>query len=264
MTTFEQTDIADLIRELNDSNEALEDQYLRAREAADRAAHAEEAAGQAATNARQAKVAHQAAQAEQQGQAPLPRQVTLALVTVALDAVASYFAAQALDGSQDTTLLWTVLFLAVLAAGEVGLDIYQERHHRRALFALAALLGLFILLLGVLRFLYLATVASDDPIAAIAGAGLFTAATAGFVFLGYRALRAAETPRAWRARRRARAASRVAQAARESADRDAVLRDRLIDAYLRQVRRVALRTCPADRVLLIEAAAREHLMGKVT
>jgi len=262
MATFEQTDIADVIRELNES-EALEDQYLRAREAADRTAHADEAAKQAATIARQAKVTHQAIQAEQQRQAPLPRQLMLALVTVALDAVASYFAAQALDGSQTSTLVWTVLFLAVLAGGEVGLDVYKDRRPR-AFYTLVGFLGVFILLLGVLRFMFLATVGSNDPVAAIAGAGLFTAATAVFVFLGYRALRAAETPQAWRARRRARAAYRVAQAARESADRDAMNRDRLIDAYLRQIRRVALRTCPAERVLSMEAAAREHLMGKVT
>jgi hypothetical protein len=261
MATFEQTDIADVIRELNES-EALEDQYLRAREAADRAAHSGQAAKQAGTVARQEKVAHQAIQAEQQGQASLPRQVMLALLTVALDAVASYFAAQALDGSQDSTLVWTVLFLAVLAGGEVGLDVYKDRRPR-AFYTLAGFLGVFILLLGVLRFMFLATVGTD-LIAAIAGAGLFTAATAVFVFLGYRALRTAETPRAWRARRRARAAYRVAQAAREAADRDAMNRDRLIDAYLRQIRRIAMRTCPAERVLSMEVAAREHLMGKVT
>ena len=177
--------------------------------------------------------------------------------------MACYFAAQALDGSQDTTLVWTVLFLAVLAAGEVGLDVYQDRR-RRAWYLLAAFLGGFIFVLGVLRFLYLATVGTNDPVTAAAGAGLFTAATAGFVFLGYRALRAAETPQAWRARRRARAAYRVAQAARESADREAVRRDQLIDAYLMQVRRVALRTCPAEQLLLVEAAARKHLTGEVT
>lgn len=263
MTTFQPTDIADVIRELNESNETLEDQYLRVREAADRAAHGEEAAVQAAASARQARVAHQAIQAEQRRQAPLPRQVMLALLTIALDALACYFAAQALDASQDTTLVWTVLFLAVLAGGEVGLDVYQDRH-RRAWWTLAVFLGAFILVLGVLRFLYLATVGTGDPAAAIAGAGLFTAATAGFVFLGYRALRAAETPQAWRARRRARAAYRLAQAARESADREAMQRDRLVDAYLRQVRRVALRTCPAEQLLLMEAAVRSHLQGKVT
>jgi hypothetical protein len=263
MTTSQPADVADFVRELNESNEALEDQYLRVREAADRAAHASEAADQAAAIARQARVAHQAIQAEQRRQAPLVRQVMLACLTIVLDAVACYFAAQALNGSQDTTLVWTVLFLAVLAAGEVGLDVYQDRR-RRAWYALAAFLAAFIVVLGVLRFMYLATVGTNDPVTAAAGAGLFTAATAGFVFLGYRALRAAETPQAWRARRRARAAYRVAEAAREAADREVMRRDQLIDAYLRQVRRVALRTCPAEQLLLVEAAARRHLTGEVT
>ncbi|WP_300610012.1 hypothetical protein [Trebonia sp.] len=263
MTTSQPIDVADLIRELNESNDTLEDQYLRARDAADRAARAEEAAGQAAASARQAKVAHQAIQAEQRRHAALPRQVMFALVTVALDGLACYFAAQALDGSQDATLVWTFLFLAVLAGGEVTLDVYRDRH-RRAWRSLVAFLGAFILLLGVLRFWYLATIGVGDPVAAVAGAALFTGATAVFVFIGYRALRAAETPLAWRARRRARAASRAAQEARESADRDAVHRDQLVDAYLRQIRRAALRTCPTAQLPTLEAAAREHLHGKGT
>ena len=42
------------------------------------------------------------------------------------DGVACYFAAQALNGSQDSTLIWTVLFLAMLAGGEIGLDFYRD------------------------------------------------------------------------------------------------------------------------------------------
>jgi hypothetical protein len=257
------TDLADVIRELNESDDTLGDQYLRAREAADRAARSKDTADQAAAVARQADIAHEAIQTEEGRHAPLPRQVVLALLTVALDALACYFAAQALNGSQDATVVWTILFLAVLAGGEVGLDVYQDRH-RRSWHALIGFLSAFVLGLGVLRFLYLATVGADDPVTATAGAALFTAATAGFVFLGYRALRAAETPRAWRARRRARAAYRAARAARESADREARHRDRLVDACLKQVRRVALRRCPAGQLAMLEAAARMHLQGKET
>jgi len=261
MTTPIPIDVADVIRELNESNETLEDQYLRAREAADRAARADEAAAQAAAVARQAKVAHQAIQAEQRRHAPLPRQIVFAALTVALDGLACYFAAQALDGSQDTTLVWTALFLAALAGGEVTLDLYRDRYPR-AWRVLVAFLSGFVVLLGVLRFWYLATVEAGDPVAAVTGAALFTAATAVFVFIGYRALRAAETPQAWRARRRARAAYWSAHEARESADRDAAHRDQLADAYLRQIRRIALRTCPAGQLPLLEAAARQHLHGK--
>jgi len=255
-------DVADVIRCVNEFSEAIEDQYLRARQMADLAGRAEKIAVAAAGTAEAAKIACRAVQAERpRRRAPLPRQITLALVTVGLDSVACYFAAQALGGSQDATLVWAALFLAVLAGGEVALDFYRDRNPR-AWRGLAVLLGVFITGLGILRFWYLATVGYGGLVPAAAGAFLFTAATGGFVFLGYRALRAAETPQAWRARRRARAAARKAEAARAAANRDAAERDRLIDAYLKEVRRHVLKTCPADEQLALESAVREHLLGR--
>lgn len=256
-------DVADLIREVNESNEAVEDQYLRARQAADTAARSDEDAKLAAATAHGAKVAHRTIQDEHpRRRASLPRQVFFALVTVALDGVACYFAAQALDGSQDSTLIWTGLFLAVLAGGEVALDVYRDRS-LRAWHTLVAVLTLFIVTLGVLRFWYLATIgAAVGVIPAAAGACLFTAATAGFLFLGYRALRVAETPQAWRARRWARQASRAARDARAGSHRDAVERDRLINAYLGHVRRLVLKLCPAEQHHALEQAVRDHLLGR--
>jgi hypothetical protein len=139
------------------------------------------------------------------GQAPLPRQIVLALLTAALGSLPCYFAALALYGSVDETFVWAGLFLAALAGGEVALDFYRDRHGR-ARRALVILLGAFVSVLGVLRFTYLATVGTSGLVSAAAGALLFTAATAGFIFLGDRALLAAETPQAWRARRAARTA----------------------------------------------------------
>jgi hypothetical protein len=46
------------------------------------------------------------------------------------------------------------------------------------------------------------------------------------------------------------------------AERDAAERDRLIDAYLGQVRRQVLKTCPAGQQLAMETAVRAHLLGK--
>lgn len=256
-------DVADVVRCVNESNEAIEDQYLRARQMADLAADADQVAAAAAVTAEAAKVACRAVQAERpRRRAPLPRQIALALVTVGLDGLACYFAAQALDGSQDATLVWAALFLAVLAGGEVALDFYRDRN-LRAWRGLVVLLGVFIAGLGILRFWYLATVGYGGLVPAAAGAFLFTAATAGFVFLGYRALRAAETPRVWRSRRCARAAARKAEKARAAADQDAAERDSLIGAYLEQVRRHVLRTCPAGEQLAMESAVREHLLGRV-
>jgi hypothetical protein len=254
--------VAVLIRDVNASNNAVEDQCLRARQAADAAIRSAQAAEKAAAAAQAAAIAHQTIQAERPRRcAPLPRQVTLAAGTVALDGVACYFAAQALDGSQDSTLVWTVLFLAVLAGGEVALDFYRDRS-QRTWRALAISTGAFVLLLGILRFWFLATIEDGGLVPAFAGAGLFTAATAGFLALGYRALRAAETPQAWHTRREARAARRAAQTARAAADRDARERDRLIDAYLGHVRKVVLRTCAVEQQLAMESAVRKHLCGR--
>jgi hypothetical protein len=125
--------------------------------------------------------------------APLPRQAILALITVALDGVACYFAAQALDVSQSATWVWTGLFLAVLAGGEVALDFYRDRN-LRVWMALVTLTGILVTLLGILRFWFLAAIGTDGLVPSITEVFLFTAVTAGFLYLGYRALRAAETP----------------------------------------------------------------------
>ena len=197
-------DVTALIRQVNAFNEAIEDLYLRARQAADITRRSDQAAEQAADLADTAKVAHRTIQAEHpRRRAPLPRQRFYALLTVILDGVACYFAAQALDGSQDTTLVWTVLFLAVLAVGEVALDFYRDRY-QRAWRTVTAVLAAFVGALGALRFWFLATIGASGLIPAALGAALFTAVTAGFLFVGYRALRLAETPQAFRARRWAR------------------------------------------------------------
>jgi hypothetical protein len=257
-----ETDVAELIRDVNASNNAVEDQYLRARQAADTAIRSDQGAGEARAAAQAAGVAYQTIQAERpRRRSPLPRQAALAASTVAFDGVACYFAAQALNGGQDSTLIWTVLFLAVLAGGEIGLDFYRDRN-LRAWRILAYITSAFVVLLGVLRFWFLATIGTDDLVAAFTGAVLFTVVTAGFLTVGYRTLRAAETPQTWRARRAAHAATQAARAARAAAKRDAAERDRLIDAYLRHVRKVVLRTCAVERQLAVEFAVREHLCGR--
>lgn len=85
-------------------------------------------------------------------------------------------------------------------------------------------------------------------LAAVTGACLLAAVTASFLCLGYRALRAAETPRAWQIRRRARAACRAARAAQVAAVRDAAERDHLIDSYLAQVTPLIPKTSPAQQL----------------
>lgn len=185
----------------------------------------------------------------------------LAAVTVVLDGLACYFAAQALDGSQLATVIWTAIFLAVLAGGEFLLDVYRDRNVRLWRM-LAATLGVFVVGLGLLRYSYLYTVGSGGPLPAAAGAALFTVATAGFLVLGYRALRAAETRQAWAARRQARVARRQAVASRAEADRDIADWNRLADTYIAEARHLLLETSPASEQPVVEAALRAHLLGR--
>ena len=256
-------DVTSLIRQVNASNPAAEDLYLKTRQAADIAERSNQTAKQATVVAETARVAHRIIQAEDpHRRAPLTRQRCFALLTVALDGVACYFAAQALDASQDTTLVWTVLFLAVLAVGEMGLDYYRDRH-QRAWRAVASILAMFVGALGVLRFWFLVTIGASGLIPAALGAALFTIMTAGFLVVGYRALRLAETPQAFRARRSAYATAQAALAARVDANRNTRDRDRLIDAYLVQVRRQALELRTADQQSS-EKAVRRHLLGEET
>jgi hypothetical protein len=257
-----ETDVAELIRNVNATNNAVEDQCLRTRGAADAATRSARVAEQAEAAAAAARIAHQTIQAERPRRcSSLPRQAALAAGTIAFDGVACYFAAQALNGSQDSTLIWTVLFLAMLAGGEIGLDFYRDRN-LRAWQILACITSAFVVLLGVLRFWFLATIGIGDLIAAFVGAALFTVVTAGFLTVGYRTLRAAETPQAWRARRAAHEATQAARAAQAAAKRDSAERDRLIDAYLRHVRKVVLKTCAVEQQLAAEFAVREHLSGR--
>lgn len=255
-------DVAQLIRQVNALNEAIQDLYLRVRQAADITRRSDEAARLAAVTADTAKIAYQTIQAEHpRRRAPLTRQRFYALLTVILDGVACYFAAQALNGSQDTTIVWAGLFLAVLAAGEVALDYYRDRH-QRAWRTVMVVLTAFVAALGLLRFWFLATIGTSGLVPAALGAALFTAVTAGFLFIGYRALQMAETPQAFRARRWARSAAQAARAARADADRNRRDRERLIDAYLVQVRRRVLEICTAEQQSLVETAVRDHLLGE--
>ena len=254
--------VADLIRDLNASNEAVEDQCLRACQAAEIATRSARAAELSAAAADRTMAAYRIVQAEYPyRRAPLPRQAILALTTVALDGVACYFAAQTLDVSQSATWVWTGLFLAVLASGQVALDFYRDRN-LRVWKALVTLTAILVTLLGILRFWFLAAIGTEGLVPSISEAFLFTAVTAGFLYLGYRALRAAETPPTWRVRRAACKARRAARAARMTAERDARERDRRILAYLRYARRLVLKTYPVDVQVALESAVRSHLADR--
>jgi hypothetical protein len=254
-------DIVGFVRDFNASNQAHEDLWTRARQAGDavrRSAHDRDAAQ---LRARHARSFHLAVQAEYpHRRSPLPRQVLVAASTLSLDAVACWFAAQALGNGQIETLLWTVLFLAVLAGGEVSLDYYSDRggHAWRIL---VTCLVAFVTGLGVLRFLYLATVGTVGGAAALVGAALFTAATASFLVIGYRALRTAEKVPAWKSRKWSRQAERMAAAASHRVSRLLRERNRLVDAYISRIRGDLLGKCPSGQLPQMENALREHLAG---
>jgi hypothetical protein len=255
-------DVAQVVREFNASNQAHEDLWTRVHQAGDIVRGSIMDVRLAREAAREAQDAHLAVQAEHpHRRAGLLQQLIFALLTIVLDGVTCWFAAQALGSGQLQTLLWTGLFLAVLASGEVALDFYSDSS-RRAWRLVALGLAAFVAGLGVLRFTYLATVGSDGTLAALVGAVLFSAITSGFLLIGYRALRAAERYSAWKARRYARRASREAAAAANQAARHMNERNRLVDAYLSRIRVSLMRACAAGELPLLEAAVRAHLTGR--
>ncbi len=254
-------DVGKLIGDFNAENPQHEDMWTRILHGADAARYANKDASLVKAEAKDMRLTHLAIQAEEpERRASRSRQLALVGATVALDGVACDFAAQALGNGQLETLAWTALFLAVLAGGELALDHYRDRRPKLWR-ALAIGLAGFVAGLGVLRYSFLITVGADDPLAALVGAALFTAATAMFVLVGYWALRRAETPAASRARRRACRAAKEAEGAKERAARYLRDLDKLADAYVVRIKAGPLQGCPADQLPLMEAALRSHLLG---
>ncbi len=122
----------------------------------------------------------------------LPRRTLLAIATSGPAGVACYFSALGLDAAPGSTLVWTVLFLGVLAGGVLALSFYRERD-RQIWRLLAVLLGGFIGLLGMLRYWPLALMGLTSLGPALIETCLFTATIAAFVFWGYLGLRVIQT-----------------------------------------------------------------------
>jgi len=254
-------DLAQATRDFNALNRAHQSLWARTHRAGDAFRRSVQDWKDALRRVVEARDFHLTLQAEYPHRsAPLAQQGAIAGALVALDAVACWFAAQALGTGRDETLLWTVLFLAVLAGGEIALDHYSENNVRSWRFLVAGLVA-FVTGLGVLRFIFLETVSTVGFTGALVGAALFTAATAGSLALGYRALRAAERFPAWQARRWARRAERDANAARNRMARLLRDRNRLVDAYIGRIRISLHEICSSDQLPVVEAALRAHLTG---
>jgi hypothetical protein len=103
---------------------------------------------------------------------------------------------------------------------------------------------------------------SGSLLPAIVGAALLSATTGGFLYLGYRALRMAETTRAWQARRTAQRAARLARAAQATAQNWTAEANRLADAYLCQLRPLLLRRYPVSQQVRLEQEIRDYLLGR--
>lgn len=254
-------EVKDLILDFNRSSKAHEDLYSRTRHETDLVNQSITAARKADSDRDAADLAYKTAQAEDpERRAPRLRQWLFAAGALCLDAAACYFAAEALGGSQLETFAWAALFLAVLGAGELMLDHFSDGHHvvwRWIVFVL----GVFIIMLGLLRYSFLATVGAEGLLAALAGASLFTLATASFVIIGYRALRAAETGQIWRARRLLRSRENAAAAAHSKLDRQIAHRDRLASAYLSRIRLRLIEVGTVTPLRQMEQAVWTHLLG---
>jgi hypothetical protein len=255
-------EVSALLSQANDSNDAMEDLFVRVTQTASIAARTTAAARLTECAARQDKNAWRIIQAEHPHRTePRPRQVLTAFGLTALDGVACYFGAQALDGSQAETLVWTGLFLILLAAGEVGLDLLRDRPGQ-GWRVLAGALTAFVGGLGVLRMAFFTATGPGSLLPAIVGAALLSATTGGFLYLGYRALRMAETTRAWQARRTAQRAARLARAAQATAQNWTAEANRLADAYLCQLRPLLLRRYPVSQQVRLEQEIRDYLLGR--
>lgn len=255
-------DAVTAVRACNAESEAHADLHARTRQASDTVARMAGRAAAAKTRAGDAIITYRTSQAEDpQRMAPLPRQVTIAVAALSLDAVACYFAAEALGSGQLQTSLWTALFLAALAAGEWALDRFADRN-RKAWRMTAVALVLFVIGLATLRFEYFSVTGVDGPVAALVGACLFTAFTIGFIAVGYRALRTAQPLHTWQASRRARKTAKDAEAAADEAARYADQRDRLLEAYLTRIRPMLMETSTAAELPALEKAIRMHLRGE--
>jgi hypothetical protein len=246
----------------NGSSQAHEDLWSDTRQATDIVNRAADSVTATETEVGEAELAYRAERAKQPDRnAPRLRQWLLAGAALALDGVACVFAAEALDGSQLATYGWAGLFVALLAAGELALDHYRDMH--RVLWRwIAGILGAFIGLLGVLRFVFLAPVGSGGDLAALVAATLFSIATAGFFVAGYRLLRVAETRQAWHARRLLRDCERFAAAARRELGAADARRDRLASAYLSGIRSQLARNYSASELPPMEQALMAHLTGQ--
>jgi hypothetical protein len=254
-------DVAEIIRNHNSANKTHEGQWVRIHQAGDAVRGVVAACVAARYRARQALDSYLAAQAESpQRCAPLPRQWLIAVFTLGLDTIPSYFAAQALGNGQLQTLIWTVLFVALLVSLTAALEHYGDRGGRPWSLVLAGL-GAFVAGLAILRYLFLLTVDFTGPAAALLGALLFTAITVGFLTIGYRALRAAERVPVWQARRRARKAEREEIAVGRRMSQLVQERDHLADAYLSRIRLTLLDVCSVEQLPLVETAVRDHLTG---
>ena len=246
----------------NGSSQAHEDLWSDTRQATDVVTQAAEQTAAAEAARKDAELTYRAERAKQPDRwAPRPRQWLFAVGALALDGVACVFAAEALDGSQLETYGWAGLFLALLAAGELALDHYRDTHRVLCRW-IAGALGAFIVLLGVLRFAFLATVGYGGDLAALVAAALFTVATAGFVIAGYRLLRVAETSQTWQARRARRDRARALAAARRRLAASTARRDRLAHAYLGRIRSQLARGYSASELPLMERALMAHLTGQ--
>jgi hypothetical protein len=254
-------DVARVVSDYNQESKANEKQYGRAKQAADSASRIAFAADQADAARDEADATYEAFRAEDPDRnAPRPRQWIIAGAALLLDGVACYFAAEALDSGQGETIAWAALFLALLGIGEVALDHFSEDHRTAWRWIAVALAG-FVGLLGVLRYSFLLTV-GRGLLAPSAGAVLFTVATAGFVLIGYRSLRLAETNQAWQARRLLRAKERAAREAHRRLDRMLARRDRLAGAYLARIRLRLVHTCSGSELQQIEQVLWAHLVGQ--
>jgi hypothetical protein len=109
----------------------------------------------------------------------------IAVLLAGVDAVPSYFTAQAFGLDQTATLVITMLLVAALGAVMWLLSLFSARRQARAGWIVEVVLGIGLVMMMILRAQFLAATSGSSPATALMQAGALTAMTGGLVAVGY-------------------------------------------------------------------------------
>jgi hypothetical protein len=109
----------------------------------------------------------------------------IAVMLALVDAVPSYFGAQAFGLDQAATVIITALLMAALGAAMWLLALFSARGRRRARLSVEIVVGIGLVVMMVLRAQFLAATSGGSPASALLQALALTSMSGGLVAVGY-------------------------------------------------------------------------------